>query len=72
MRQVISTESMVNVLKFQTLLHTFLSSNFVIYTVISYNTLWNGINVDPDQTAPDLGLHCLHMPFCQKLWILKF
>ena len=26
--------------------------------------------IDPDQTAPkgksDLGLHCLHMPFCQK------
>ena len=26
------------------------------------------ISVDPDQTAPDLGHHCLHMPFCQKLW----
>ena len=28
-------------------------------------------SIDPDQTAPkeqsDLGLHCLHMPFCQKL-----
>ena len=28
-------------------------------------------SVDPDQTAPkeqsDLGLHCLHMPFRQKL-----
>ena len=30
-------------------------------------------SVDPDQTAPsDLGLHCLHMPFCQKLWCSKF
>ena len=32
-------------------------------------------SVDLDQTAPlqsDLGLHCLHMPFCQKLWCLKF
>ena len=29
-------------------------------------------SVDPDQAAPkklsDLGLHCLHMPFCQQLW----
>ena len=25
-------------------------------------------SVDLDQTAPDLGLYCLHMPFCQKLW----
>ena len=28
-------------------------------------------SVDPDQTVPleqsDLGLHCLHMPFCQTL-----
>ena len=28
-------------------------------------------SVDPDQTAPseqsDLGLHCLHMSFCQTL-----
>ena len=37
-------------------------------------------NVDPDQTAPvtalqeqsDLGLYCLHMPFCQKLLCGKF
>ena len=33
-------------------------------------------SVDPDQTAPekqsDLGLHCLHMSFCQKLWCSKF
>ena len=33
--------------------------------------------VDPDQTAPsecirsNLGLHCLHMPFCQKLLCTK-
>ena len=24
-------------------------------------------SVDPDQTAPNLGLHCLHMPFVRKL-----
>ena len=30
-------------------------------------------SVDPDQTAPfDLGLHHLHMSFCQTLWCLKF
>ena len=32
-------------------------------------------SVDPDQAAPqqsDLGLHCLHMPFCQKLLCSKF
>ena len=33
-------------------------------------------SVDPDQTAPekqsDVGLHCLHMPFCQTLWCTKF
>ena len=34
--------------------------------------------VDPDQTAPtgqeqsDLGLHCLHMPFCPQLCCMKF
>ena len=27
---------------------------------------------DPDQTAPDLGLYCLHISFCQKLWCSKF
>ena len=28
-------------------------------------------SADPDQNAPErseLGLYCLHMPFCQKLW----
>ena len=33
-------------------------------------------SVDPDQTAPleqsDLGLHCLHMPFCQTLGFFRF
>ena len=32
-------------------------------------------SVDPDQTArewSDLGLHCLHTPFYQKLWCMKF
>ena len=33
-------------------------------------------SVDPNQTAPkeqsDLGLHCLHMPFCQTLCCTKF
>ena len=25
-------------------------------------------SVDPDQMAPDHGLHCLHFSCCQKLW----
>ena len=29
-------------------------------------------SVDPEQTAPDLSLHCLHIPFCQKRWYTKF
>ena len=34
-------------------------------------------NEDPDQTAvlqeqSDLGLHYLHMPFCQEDWCMKF
>ena len=28
-------------------------------------------SVDPDQTAPDLGLHYLHMPFSQKLFVFE-
>ena len=34
------------------------------------------ISVDPDQTVSlghsDLGLHCLHMPFCQRSWYPNF
>ena len=33
-------------------------------------------SVDPDQTAhkeqSDLGVHCLHMLFCQKIFIVHF
>ena len=29
-------------------------------------------SVDPDQTAPEGGLHCLRMSFCQTLWCSKF
>ena len=30
-------------------------------------------SVDPDQTAPsDLGLHCLHIPICQKLMCTNY
>ena len=43
-----------------------------------FHKLLNGManSVDPDQTAPeeqsDLGLHCLHMLFCQTHWCAKF
>ena len=29
-------------------------------------------SVDPDQTAPDLVLHCLPMPFCQNFDVHNF
>ena len=29
-------------------------------------------SVDPDQEQSDLGLHCLHRTFCQKLWSMNF
>ena len=31
-------------------------------------------SVDPNQTREqsDLGLHCLHIQFCQTLWCTKF
>ena len=61
---------MVNVLKIQTLY-------FIPFYLISVFTqlflkIISGIvnSIDPDQT--DLGLHCLHMPFCQKHWCTKF
>ena len=22
--------------------------------------------------GPDLGLYCMHIPFCEKLWCIKF
>ena len=29
-------------------------------------------SIDPDQEQSDLGLHCLHMSFCQGLWCIEF
>ena len=71
---------MVIVLQFQTLYSMlfrpkfcFLCSSFLKYLVEMANS------VDPDQTAPsglqeqsDLGLHCLHMPFCETLRCINF
>ena len=55
-----------------TLLHTFWLVNCVFYAVVSLNTCGVANSIDPDQTAPfDLDLHCLHKPFCQKVWCAK-
>ena len=67
--------SMVNVLKFQTLYSMFFGLNFVYYA--SLKMLSGTANsVKPHQTSPSgavcLGLHCLHMSFCQSLRCLKF
>ena len=64
----------VNVLKLGTLYSTlfrpefcFLCNSFLKYLIAE---LKNG--GDLDQTAPDLGLHCLLKPFCRKLCCMEF
>ena len=53
------------------LFHTFLA-NISIYMQLFLKTLQGITNsVDNDQQS-NLGLHCLHMAFCQKLWCTKF
>ena len=59
-----------------TLFHTFLPKFY--FFMQSFPKILSGRanSVDPDQTAPkeqsDLGLHCLHISFCQKLSCTKF
>ena len=53
----------------------FFCLNFAFYAVVS--KILNGMSnsVDPGQGAQeqsDMVLHCLHLPFCQKLWCTKF
>ena len=69
----------VNVLKFPTLYFIlFLPKFCCCFFVQLFLKMISGManSVDPDQTAPSgavwSGLHCLHMPFCQKLWCTKF
>ena len=65
----------VNVKKNRTLYSKLFWLKFCFFTQLSLKML-SGIanSVDPDQTAPleqsdrDLGLHCLHMPFCHTLF----
>ena len=50
----------------------FFGLNFLHFMQLLLKILSDMANsVDPDQTAPDLGLHCLHMPFCLTLWCMK-
>ena len=62
----------VNCLKIRTLYTILFLHNFFFYAVVSKILSGMANSVDPDQTAPDLGLHCLHMPFCWELWCTKF
>ena len=48
-----------------TLFHTFFCLFFFLFMQLFPNILSGMANsVDPDQEQSDLGLHCLHMPFC--------
>ena len=67
----------VKVLRFQTLYSILFWSKFCFLMQL-FLKIFSGManSVDPDQTAlkeqSDLGLHSLHMSFCQKLWCMKF
>ena len=75
---------MVNVLKFRTLYFILFRPKFCFLCIFLKILGEMANSVDPDQTAPstlirlllqeqsDLGLHCLHMPFCQTLLVIKF
>ena len=53
--------------KFKTLYSILLGINFAFYAVVSELDMLSAIanSVNPDQTG-------LPMPFCQKLWCMKF
>ena len=55
---------MVNVLNFKHFIPYFFGLNllFVQWSLKMLSGIAN--SEDPDQTAPDLGLHCLYMVFC--------
>ena len=58
----------VNVLEFQTLWAILFLPSLFFYAFVHKIFGANTSSVDPDETAPDLGLHCLHMPFYQTNW----
>ena len=67
----------VKVLKFLTLYSILFWSKFLLLMQLFLKLLSGMANsIDPDQTTPSgaiwSGLHCLHMPFCQKFWNAKF
>ena len=70
-RLILTSTSMVNDLKLQTLYSIlFLPIKILLFMQLFHIILSRMANsVDPDQTAPsDLGLHCLHIAFCQEIW----
>ena len=67
---LIEAMNTANVLKFQTL---YIYHLFLLFIQFRFEILSGMTNsVDPDQEQSDLGLHCLHMPFFQKLCCMKF
>ena len=57
----------INVLIFRTLYTTFFCQIIVLYAFYFHKILGGmAKSVDPDQEQSDLGLHCLHMSFCQS------
>ena len=71
------TVSTVNVLKFRTL-YFWPKICFLWLFMQLFPKIPSGManSVDPDQTLlqeqSDLGVHCLHMTFCQTFWFTKF
>ena len=66
---------MVNVLKFSTIYSIPLSAKFFFFFFFyMFHKVLGGMAncVNPDQIAPDLGLHHLHMPFSQENWSMHF
>ena len=65
--------TMVNGLKFWTLYSILSWPKFCFFMQFFLKILSGMVNsVDPDQEKSDLGLHCLHMPFCQTFLCTKF
>ena len=55
-----------------TLFHTYFAS--ILLFMQLFLKILSGIanSVDRNQEQSDLGLHCLHIPFCQTLSCTKF
>ena len=67
-----TSKGMLNVLKFQTLCSILFWSKFCFLCSSIHSAMANSVDPDQTQKQSDLGLHCLHMSFCQTLWCTKF